>query len=400
MCLRDGRLTVAGRDAEALAREHGTPLYAYDLTRIGEVVRALRGALTGAGLRPRVRLALKAQRAPEALRFLRRLGPPGDPGAVGIDACSPGEVLHALEHGWRAEEISFTGTNLSDRDLDVLLPLGVHLNLDLLSQLDRVGRRAPGRAVGLRVNPRAGIMRGHEHSLYASPRPTKFGIYEEDLDAALAVAARHDLAIDTVHVHLANGVLTPELPALDHAFGELERLARRLLHAGCPITEINVGGGLGTPLHPGEEPLDLDAYATVIADRFRDLDVAIGVEPGEFLTNESGMLLTEVVTVEDRMGARFVGLDAGWNVMNDHFIYQRTLRPVLCRAGDAEPTGPATFTGHINEGNDVFVEDAPFPDVDEGDIVALVSIGGYAQAMYTTHCMRPPAASVFFDDRL
>jgi diaminopimelate decarboxylase len=29
----DGRLHVAGIDAEALAREHGTPLFVYDRTR-------------------------------------------------------------------------------------------------------------------------------------------------------------------------------------------------------------------------------------------------------------------------------------------------------------------------------------------------------------------------------
>ena len=32
--IRGGRLTVAGRDAEQLARTHGTPLYAYDLVRV------------------------------------------------------------------------------------------------------------------------------------------------------------------------------------------------------------------------------------------------------------------------------------------------------------------------------------------------------------------------------
>ena len=400
MRLEEGRLRVAGRDAEALAREHGTPLYAFDLTRIAEVASALRGALVRAGLRPRVRLALKALRAPEALRFLRRLGPPGDPEALGIDACSPGEVLHVLEHGWQPSEVSFTGTNLSDRDLDVLLPLGVHLNLDLLTQLDRVGRRAPGRAVGLRVNPRAGIMRGHETSLYAGAGATKFGIYEEDLDRALAIAARHDLTIDTVHVHLANNVLTGELPALERAFGELERIVRRLIAAGCPIVEVNLGGGLGTPLNPGEEPLDLAEYAAGIARHFGDLDVVVAVEPGEFLTNEAGLLLAEVVTVEDRLGSRFVGLDAGWNVCADHFVYKRPLQVVLCRAGDATPTGPATITGNINEGDDVFAADLLFPAVAEGDIVAIVSIGGYNQAMYTTHCLRPPAKALYFDDRL
>ena len=64
---RDGRLLVAGRDAEAVAREHGTPVFAYDLPRIGEQARGLIGAFERAGVPFRLRLALKAQRDPEVL---------------------------------------------------------------------------------------------------------------------------------------------------------------------------------------------------------------------------------------------------------------------------------------------------------------------------------------------
>ena len=395
-----GRLLVAGRDAEALAREHGTPLYVFDVTSVAEQARALRDALARAGLRPRVRLALKAQRAPEALAALRALAAPGSPGAVGVDVCSPGELLHALANGFEAGEISYTGTNLSERDLDVIVPTGVHVNLDLLTQLERYGRRCPGRTVGLRLNPRAGVMRGHEESLYSGGRPTKFGIYEEDLDEALAVARRHGLAIDTVHVHLANGILDDELPAYDAALAPVARMAERLLAAGCPLVEVNAGGGLGTPLLPGESPLDLDAYAGILARRFGHLGVAVGVEPGEFLTNLSGVLLAEVVSVEDRLGATFVGLDVGWNVFNDPYIYGRPAEAVVAARARAPRDQVVTLAGHINEGNDVFGTDLPFPDVHEGEIVALASTGGYCAGMWTDHCMRPRAGSLYFSDRV
>jgi len=157
---RDGRLAIAGRDADALAREHGTPLLAYDLLRIEEQARSLQGAFSRAGLKQRVRLALKAQRDAGVLEFVRRLGAPGTPGSVGIDACSPGEVLHALGHGWSPEEISYTGTNVSERDLDVLLANPIHMNADLITQIERLGRRDPGRRIGIRVNPRAGASWG------------------------------------------------------------------------------------------------------------------------------------------------------------------------------------------------------------------------------------------------
>src|SRR5206468_10902267 len=129
--VRDGHLLVAGRDAEELARRHRTPLFVYDLMRIEEQARSLIHAFERAGVPFRLRLALKAQRDPQVLAFVRQLG------SVGIDACSPGEVLHALEHGWAPEELSFTGTNMSERDLDVLLPLAVHLNVGLVSLVPR-----------------------------------------------------------------------------------------------------------------------------------------------------------------------------------------------------------------------------------------------------------------------
>ncbi len=147
-----------------------------------------------------------------------------------------GEVRHALEHGWAPEEISFTGTNLSARDVDALLETGAHVNLDLLSQLDRWGRRAPGSIVGIRVNPRAGatwsgLPAAEGESLYAGARPTKFGILEEQLDDALVIAETHRLSIDTVHVHVGDGFLTDGLPRLEVAVERVARMARRVRDA-------------------------------------------------------------------------------------------------------------------------------------------------------------------------
>ncbi|MEX2420618.1 MAG: diaminopimelate decarboxylase, partial [Actinomycetota bacterium] len=232
--VRDGRLLVAGRDAEALAREQGTPVYVYDLVRIQEQAKALADAFERTRLAFRLRLALKAQRDPAVLAFVRGLG------SVGIDACSPDEVRHALEHGWAPEEISFTGTNLSERDLDVLLETGVHVNLDLLSQLERWGRRAPGTTVGIRVNPRAGaswsgLPAEAGESLYAGAKATKFGILEEQLDDALAIASDHRLALDTIHFHVGDGFLTDGLPRFEVAVERVAAMTRRVVRAGHKV---------------------------------------------------------------------------------------------------------------------------------------------------------------------
>jgi diaminopimelate decarboxylase len=397
--VRDGRLLVAGRDAEALAHELGTPLFAYDLERIGEQARALRDAFARRHVPFTLRLALKAQRDSAVLAYVRALG------GVGIDACSPGEVLHAISHGWTAGEISYTGTNLSEGDLDVLLEEGVHMNVDLLSQLDRYGRRAPGSRVGIRVNPRAGAAwsgatwAGTGESLYASARPTKFGILHEQLDDALRIAREHRLSIDTVHVHVGDGFLTDGLPQLEVVVDRVAGFVRRVIDAGHEVREVNAGGGIGVPQRPEDSPLDVDAYADVLVGGLGGFGVSLAAEPGDFLVKECGVLLGRVVTAEDRDGVRFVGLDTGYNVAPERFIYGALVPIVLCRAADAEPSRPVTVAGNINEGDDLWGEAVPLPEVREGDVVAMLGVGSYNQSMHLDHCLRPPAGVAAFADR-
>jgi diaminopimelate decarboxylase len=400
--VRGGRLFIAGRDAEALAREHGTPLYAYDLVQMAEQARALRSAFERAGLDGRIRLALKAQHEPEVLRFVRALGAPRSPESVGMDVCSPRELEWALEHGWRADEISYTGTNLSERDLDVILAHpDVHLNVDLLTQIDRVGRRSPGRAIGIRVNPRGGAgFHGGGGTLYSGTRPTKFGVFPEQLGEALAVARRHDVTIDTVHFHVGDGYLDDGLADFEKVVLRVADMVRTLQGEGCPIAEVNTGGGLGVPQRAEDRPLDLDRWAGILAEHIGPLGVAVGTEPGDFLAKECAINLAEVVTVEERDGALFVGLDVGWNAMGERFIYHSLLDVVLCRAADAPVARNVTISGHINEGDDLFAEDVPFPEVVEGDIVAAINVGSYNASMASEHCLRPAAGSVFFTDRV
>jgi len=392
----DGRLLVAGRDAEALAREHGTPTFVYDLERIGEQARALLAAFERAGAPFRLWMAIKAQRDPRVLAFVRALG------SVGIDACSPGEVRHALDHGWAPAEISYTGTNVSERDLDAILAARVHMNVDLVTQLERYGRRAPGTSVGLRVNPRIGAASGpgRAHLYSGAARPSKFGVLESQLDDALAVAARHDLRIDTVHFHVGDGFRTDGLAPFELAAERVAAMAAKLRAAGHPVAEVNAGGGLGVPHDAGEAPLDLDSYAATLVRHLGPLGVMIAAEPGDFLTKEMGVLLGEVVTIDDRDGHVIVGLDAGYNVAPEHFIYDEPTPVVLCRAADAHPHRVVTVAGNINEGDDLWAEDQPFPDVAEGDVVAILRVGSYNQAMHLDHCLRPPAQAVAFAERL
>ena len=392
----DGRLTVAGHDAEGLARRLGTPLFAYDLARYEENARAWQRAFAGTGLPFRLRFALKANPLPEVLAVFRALGGPGSAASVGIDACSPGEIVRAIECGWRPEEISYTGTNVSERDLDVLLAHRVHVNLDAISQIERYGRRAPGTRIGIRIDPATGA--GYnEHLEYSGARPTKFGIGLERLDEALSVAARHRLTIDTIHFHAGSGWLESGLSGFEGALRAAVVAVERVRAAGHAVIEVNIGGGLGVRARADESPVELARYADVVTRHLGSLDVLVTAEPGDGLAKDAAILLGEVVTVETRRGVKFVGLDIGWNVDCAYFIYGFAQEIVLCRDAAAERTESVTVAGHINEASDVFAEDYPMPPIEEGDIVAILNAGAYHQAMSSTHCLRPAGTAVFLE---
>jgi diaminopimelate decarboxylase len=391
-----GRLSIAGHDAEELARRYGTPLFAYDLARYAENARSWQAAFAATELPFRLRFALKANPLPEVLAVFRELGEPGSSAGVGIDACSPGEVVRAIECGWRLDEISYTGTNVSERDLDVLLAHGVHLNLDAISQIERYGRRAAGTLIGIRVDPAAGA--GYnEHLEYSGSRPTKFGIGLERLDDALAAAARHRLAVDTIHFHAGSGWLADGLAGFERALRVAVIAVERVRAAGHDVREVNVGGGLGVRARAEETPVQVTAYAEVVARHLAPLDVLVSAEPGDSLAKDAAILLGEVVTVETRRGVTFVGLDIGWNVDCAYFIYGFAQEIVLCRDATGERIETVTVAGHINEASDVFAEDYLMPPVEEGDVVAILNAGAYHQAMSSTHCLRPAGSAVFLE---
>jgi diaminopimelate decarboxylase len=70
---------------------------------------------------------------------------------------------------------------------------------------------------------------------------------------------------------------------------------------------------------------------------------------------------------------------------------------VPCREPLADRTWTVGVAGHINEGHDLFAEDYRMPPVEEGDIVAIVASGSYAEAMSSTHCLRPVAPALHLE---
>ncbi len=374
-----GILHFAGQRVPDLAERHGTPCYVYAGERIAENVARLRHHLATLGRPARLLYAMKSNRFEPVLRLLHGLG-------IGLDVCSPGEIAWARACGFADADLSFTAGSLSTADYAALAQAPeVWINADSLTALRRITESSPGRELGLRLNPAAGLGYGDNDLVrYAGSRPTKFGIYRERLAEALALAARLGLRVTGLHCHAGCGFLDPQLPALDAVFARIAEF----LEATPGITRLNLGGGLGIPLTAADRPLDLAAWAALVRRHFGGREgLQLVFEPGDYLVKDAGLLLTEVTQVEEKRGVTFVGVDAGFNVHPEPAFYRLPLEPVpaTLRAG---PTAPVTIAGNVNEALDLWATDFPLPELREGEILAFLNAGGYGAAMASHHCLR------------
>jgi len=375
-------LHFAQQDLYPFASQTGTPAFVYSAERVRENLERLRNALAHPVYPPpipfKIFYALKANRFLPLITALKQWG------LCGIDACSPGELLLARQVGFAEEEISYTGTSVSNADLDVLQQHPrVHVNCDALSTIRRLGERCPGRTIGIRINPQVGA--GYNPELhYAGAKATKFGIYQDRFVEAVELANKYNLKIKQLHFHFGSGYLTPQLPQLKQALDRTDWFLDQ-----CPdIDTLDIGGGMGVPISPDLAPLDLVQWSAIIAQHVQGRNLTIHIEPGDYLVKDAGALLVQVNTVEEKGGTKFVGVNAGFNLQNLAVYYKTPFIVAPLLLNENALTEPVTIAGNINEAIDLLAEEVWLPPLAEGDTLALLNVGGYGAASSSNHCMR------------
>jgi diaminopimelate decarboxylase len=375
-------LHFAGKDVAALATEADRPLYIYSFDRVEANLGRVQRALAATGQPHRIYYAMKANRYAPLLRML------AGSGRCGIDICSPNELDLALACGFAPHDISFTGTGVANRDLDRLLAEpGLTINCDTIGMIRRIGERAPGREIGIRLNPSLGIGYADSEMLtYAGTKPTKFGIYREQWHEALDQARSFGLTIAGLHFHVGCGYLDPQLERWQAAMGA----ALAFLRDVPGVRSVNIGGGLGLPHRAGETPLELDRWAAVLRRHFAGRGLTIAVEPGDYLVKDAGLLALGVTDIEYKREKLFAYVDGGFNLHPEPVYYRLPCEPVACalRAADDTHWAAVTIAGNINEAIDLWAEDKRMPPLREGDFIAFINAGGYGAAMSSNHCMR------------
>ncbi|WP_224447291.1 diaminopimelate decarboxylase [Haloprofundus salilacus] len=382
---------------EALAEEHGTPLYVTDLDRVAENCTRLRDAFPDA----EVRYAVKAHTGRAVLETVRDAGLPAE-------CASAGEVHRALGAGFSGSEVQYTAVNPPAADLDYVVDAWreypeLTITVGAADTADRLRERGFDGRLCVRVNP--GVGAGH-HEKVQTGANAKFGVpYDRAVDLVESASEAFDLV--GIHAHAGSGISGDDLANHRELVRRMGELARDVSAAGVDLEFVDVGGGFGVPYLETEPALDLAAVAEATREALGNLDATLAVEPGRYVVADAGVLLTRVNTVKETPETVVTGVDAGMTTLLRPAMYDayHAIRNLTSESSDrddadasdnadARGTVGSTVVGPICESSDVFCENRPLPRPERGDLLAVGNAGAYGYEMASTYNSRPRPAEV------
>ncbi|MDP9237850.1 MAG: diaminopimelate decarboxylase [Chloroflexota bacterium] len=402
--VRDGRLSIGGRDAQELTLEFGSPLYVFDEMELRETCREYVRAFTSRHADTDITYASKAYLS----RFMASVA--RDEG-IGLDIVSGGELAVALAAGYPAGRCHFHGNNKGEQELREAIDAGIgRVIVDNFHELELVDRLA--RAVGakqriiLRLSP--GV---DAHTLAKTTTGTldnKFGLPIGTGAAEQAVADAQRMAgveLMGLHCHLGSPLFS--LAPYDEANAVMLSFAAEMVRKhGLDLREYSPGGGFASQYVREKPAPPVDDYAETIVSSFKRRCAEnklplphLFVEPGRSLVARAGVALYTVGARKHIEGLRtWVSVDGGMADNIRPAIYDAKYEAVVVNRADEKPTETVTIAGKYCESGDILIKDAQLPVTEPGDVVALPASGAYCVAMASNYNMALKPAVVVVRD--
>ncbi|MQA78916.1 MAG: hypothetical protein GEV10_10645 [Streptosporangiales bacterium] len=297
--------------------------------------------------------------------------------ALADDACAKASVPT-----W----VTASGPGKQDSLLHDLARLdGAIVNAESELELHRLSRAAvaAGRVVpvALRVNPDRTDMAG---SLRMGGVASPFGIPEERLDAAIALAARLP-GLDPVgfHVHAVSGNLDADAHAA-YVRQCLGLAVERSAAHGIALRTVDAGGGIGVPFED-EAPFDLDRFGALLREIEPPPGVRVALEPGRWLAAPVGWYAAQVTDVKESRGAWFAVVRGGinhfqlptsWDIRHNFAVLPVDAWPDGLPRPEARDA-PVTVVGELCTPEDVLARDVTVGALRAGDVVVFPNAGAY-----------------------
>ena len=368
------------------AQTYGTPLYVYHAEKMVDQYKSLLTHFSNKSVC--FFYACKALTNIHVLEVFKKAG-------CNIDCSSINEVKLAIHVGVDPSNILYTSNSVDFEEIKEAVSLGVHINIDSLSNVEKFGITYGNRyPVGVRIRP--DIMAGGNLKISTGHDKSKFGIPAKQINELKALQEKYKINIATLHIHTGSEIKDVAV------FLQSAEVFEQMLPNFPSVNILDFGGGFKVPYQPNEKGTDIALLGAEVNKIMAALSAKVGrnltawFEPGKYLVSEAGFFITKVNVLKQSGDICFAGINSGLN----HLI-----RPMFYDAYHhidnlSDPTKDLKIfavVGNICE-TDTFAWERPLPSIEEGDLLVFYNAGAYGYEMSSNYNARFKPAQVLFED--
>ena len=377
---------LSAKQLTDIANEFGTPLYVYHAEHITAQYQKLTTAFSQSDTK--IFYACKALTNINILKHIKSIG-------CNADCSSINEVKLALLAGFDPQNVLYTSNGIHFSEIEEAQSLGVHINIDSLSNLEKFGKKfGNSYPVGIRLRPN--IMAGGNIKISTGHDKSKFGIPTDQLDEILAIVSQYNLFIQNLHIHTGS-----EIKDVEVFVKGIEVLFDIIPHFK-ELKSVDLGGGFKVPYRAGDGETDMDLLAQKVKEAFDNhpnpngQPLQVWFEPGKFLVSAAGYFITEVNVIKETGNTVFVGVNSGFNHLIRPMMYDAYHHiENISNPGGAEKK--YAVVGNICE-TDTFATDRKITETKEGDLLVFYNAGAYGFEMSSNFNSRLKPAEVMVKD--
>jgi len=382
---KDNELYCEDVKVADVAKKIPTPFYLYSYKTFIDHYKKLETAF--ATVKPLICFSVKSN---SNIAVLRALGKNG----AGLDIVSGGELYRSRLAGVDPKKVVYAGVGKKSGEIVDAIKLGILLfNVESEEELDEIQLVAKELRkkvnVAVRINPDVAA-KTHAH-IITGKGDTKFGL---DFKAARRIFDSRDdypnLNIRGVHIHIGSQILDAE-PFVD----AIKKVSGFLKKNNIKVDYFNIGGGLGI-MYSIENPQTAKSFAEKVLPMLKAPGLKIILEPGRFISGNSGILVTKVLYTKKTPNNKFVIVDSGMSDLIRPSLYTayHKIVPVSVNYNSSDTSEKVDVVGPICESGDFLGKDRFLPEMRKGDLLAVMGAGAYGFTMSSNYNSRPRAAEV------
>ena len=373
-------------ELNAAAQQFGTPLYVYHAEKIEQQYQNLLAHFSAT--QTRFFYACKALTNIHILKVIKNIG-------CNIDCSSINEVKLALHVGFSPNNILYTSNSVSFDEIVTAVELGVNVNIDSLSNLEKFGQKfGASKAVGVRIRP--DVMAGGNLKISTGHDKSKFGIPVAQLEALKLIQEKYQINIRTLHIHTGSEIKDVAV------FMKSAEVFDVLLPHFPTVEVLDFGGGFKVPYEPGEQGTDMASLGKEVNKAMEQLSEKYGrsltawFEPGKYMVSEAGFFIAKVNVLKTSGDRIFAGLNTGLNHLIRPMFYD-AYHHIDNLTSPEKPTKQYAVVGNICE-TDTFAWDRAIPAIEEGDLLVFYNAGAYGYEMASNYNARFKPAQVLYQN--